>query len=88
MPSVLLQKGRVVAGDYGSWRVDPEHHGAEIWVFAEPPRRLRFRNALGQVAEGLVYRRPDGLVARAEYVELLAEFRVLPEVAPAQTTLH
>lgn len=80
--TTLLQKGRVLAGDYGSWWVAAEHHGAEIWVVAEPPRWRRFRNARGQVAEGLAYRRADGLVARAEYVELMPEFRLAPAVIP------
>ena len=31
-------------------------------------------NPTGQIAEGLVYRRVDGLVARAEYLELLPEY--------------
>ena len=89
--AVLLQKGRVVAGDYGTWQVAPEHHGLEIWLLAEPPRRRRFCNARGQVADGMVYRRADGLVARVEYIELLPEFQVLPEVGsmPApDTTIH
>jgi len=89
--TVLLQKGRVVAGDYGSWQVAPEHDGVEIWLFAEPPRRLRFRNARGQVADGMVYRRADGLVARVEYIELLPDFRVVSEAGSVPengTTIH
>ena len=78
----LLQKARVRAGDYGAWRVAPEHNGTEIWIVAEPPRRRRFRNPRGQVAEGLVYRRLDGLVARAEYLELMPEYCLVdPEAA-------
>lgn len=72
--ATLLRKARVRAGDYGAWRVAPEHNGTEIWIVAEPPRRRRFRNPRGQVAEGLVYRRLDGLVARAEYLELTPEY--------------
>ena len=82
---VLLQKARVRSGDYGAWRVAPEHHGIEIWIVAEAPQRRRFRNQRGQVGEGLVYRRADGLVARAEYLELIPEFRVMG--APSET-LH
>ena len=83
--AVLLQKARVRSGDYGAWRVAPEHHGVEIWIVAEAPRLRRFRNQHGQVGEGLVYRRADGLVARAEYLELIQEFRVMG--APS-LTLH
>jgi hypothetical protein len=75
--TALLRKARVLSGDYGRWRVAPEHDGAEIWIFAEPPRRRRFRNPHGQVDEGLVYRRVDGFVARAEYLELTPEFCVV-----------
>jgi hypothetical protein len=90
---MLLQKARVMSGDYGQWWVAPEHHGTEIWVVAEPPRHRRFRNRLGQVGEGLAYRRADGLVARAEYLELMPEFRLLqpPTTArprPAHQTVH
>jgi hypothetical protein len=81
-PPVLIQKARVLSGDYGHWRVAPEHHGTEVWVVAEPPHNRRFRDRRGHVGEGLVYRRADGLVARAEYLELLAEFRLIPP--PAQ----
>ena len=73
----LLRKARVLSGDYGRWRVAPEHEGTEIWIFAEPPRHRRFRNPHGQVDEGLVYRRADGFVARAEYLELTPEFAVV-----------
>ena len=69
----LLRKARVLSGDYGNWRVAPEHHGTELWIVAEPPQVLRFRNPRGEIAEGLVYRRADGLVARAEYLELTPE---------------
>lgn len=80
--ATLLRKARVRAGDYGAWRVAPEHNGTEIWIVAEPPRKRRFRNPRGQVAEGLVYRRLDGLVARAEYLELMPEYCVVdPEAA-------
>ena len=70
-----------MSGDYGPWWVAPEHHGTEIWVVAEPPRPRRFRNLRGQVGEGLAYRRADGLVARAEYLELMPEFRLLSSPA-------
>jgi hypothetical protein len=80
---VLLQKARVRSGDYGSWRVGPEHDGTEIWIIAEPPRRRRFRHARGGVGEGLSYRRVDGLVARAEYLELVPEFRVMEAASRA-----
>lgn len=70
-----------MSGDYGQWWVAPEHHGTEIWVVAEPPRHRRFRNLRGQVGEGLAYRRADGLVARAEYLELMPEFRLLEPLA-------
>jgi len=91
--SILLQKARVMSGDYGQWWVAPEHHGAEIWVVAEPPRRLRFRNCRGQVGEGLAYLCADGLVARAEYLELMPEFRLLQPPAtthpwPPHPTVH
>jgi len=83
--AILLQKARVRSGDYGSWRVAPEHHGTEIWIVAEAPRRRRFRNQRGQVGEGLVYRRLDGLVARAEYLELVPEYLLMRAPSP---TLH
>jgi hypothetical protein len=73
----LLRKARIVSGDYGTWRVPPEHHGREIWIVAEAPRPRRFRDAYGRVSEGLVYRRADGLVARAEYLELVEEYRLM-----------
>lgn len=78
----LLRKARVRSGDYGAWHVAPEYDGLKIWIIAEPPHRHRFRNLRGQVAEGLVYRRLDGLVARAEYLELTPEFCLVdPEAA-------
>jgi hypothetical protein len=80
----LLQKARVRGGDYGRWWVSPEHDGTEIWIVAGPPRHLRFRNPTGQIAEGLVYRRVDGLVARAEYLELLPEFCTIDPAASGQ----
>jgi len=73
----LLRKARIVSGDYGTWRVPVEHHGREIWIVAEPPRPRRFRDSYGRVSEGLVYRRVDGLVARAEYLELVEKYRLL-----------
>ena len=73
----LLRKARIVSGDYGTWRVPVEHHGREIWIVAEPPRPRRFRDSYGRVSEGLVYRRVDGLVARAEYLELVEEYRLM-----------
>ncbi len=73
----LLRKARIVSGDYGTWRVPAEHHGREIWIVAEPPRPRRFRDVYGRVSEGLVYRRLDGLVARAEYLELVEEYRLM-----------
>jgi hypothetical protein len=84
----LLQKARVRGGDYGRWWVAPEHDGTEIWILAGPPRHLRFRNPTGQVAEGLVYRRVDGLVARAEYLELLPEYCTIDLTPPVQGALH
>ncbi len=50
---------------------------ARFWIVAEPPRPRRFRDSYGRVSEGLVYRRVDGLVARAEYLELVEEYRLL-----------
>ena len=73
----LLRKARIVSGDYGTWRVPAEHNGREIWIVAEPPRPRRFRDCYGRVAEGMVYRRPEGLVARAEYLELVEEYRLM-----------
>jgi hypothetical protein len=73
----LLRKARIVSGDYGTWRVPAEHHGREIWIVAEPPRPRRFRDCYGRVAEAMVYRRPEGLVARAEYLELVEEYRLM-----------
>ena len=84
----LLQKARVRGGDYGRWWVAPEHDGTEIWIVAGPPRQLRFRNPTGQVAEGLVYRRVDGLVARAEYLELLPEYCTIDMSSSANATVH
>ncbi len=78
----LLRKARVRAGNYGAWQVAPEHNGKEIWIVAEPPRRCRFRNPKGQVDTAMVYRRLDGLVARAEYLELMPEYCLVdPEAA-------
>lgn len=83
-----------MSGDYGTWRVPAEHNGREIWIVAEPPRPRRFRDVYGRVSEGLVYRRLDGLVARAEYLELVEEYRLmsgapLDRRRPAPTeTLH
>lgn len=74
--STLIRKARVRAGDYGSWKVGPEHDGIEIWIVFKPPKHQRFRNPLGAISEGLVYQRLDGLVARAEYLELTDEFAV------------
>jgi hypothetical protein len=71
---MLLRKARVRCGDYGRFTIPREHDGAEIWIVAEPPRRMLFRNPQGMVAEGLVYQRADGLVAGAEYLELTPEF--------------
>lgn len=73
----LLRKARVRCGDYGRFTVPAEHHGAEIWILAEPPKRMLFRNPQGLVAEGLVYQRADGLVAGAEYLELTPEYCVV-----------
>ncbi len=73
---ILIRKARVKAGDYGSWKIAKKHDGMEIWIVAEKPVHKRFRNPRGQTSEGLVYRRLDGLVARAEYLELTDEFAV------------
>jgi hypothetical protein len=80
--AVLLRKARVISGDYGRWQVGAEHDGKEIWVVAEAPRRRRYRTARGEILEGLVYRRWDGQVARAEYLDLMPEFCVVdPDVS-------
>jgi len=64
-----------MSGNYGDWEVAPEHHGEEIWIVAGPPQVCLFRDRLGTISRGSVYRRADGMVARAEYVELLCEFK-------------
>ncbi len=67
----------MLSGRYGSWEVLPEHDGLEIWVVACPPRRLWYRDSLDRLDCGPVYLREDGCVARAEYLELLPEFRLV-----------
>lgn len=75
--AVLLQKAPVLSGDYVDWEVLPEHDGLEIWVVADLPRRLWYRNSLETLDCSPVYLREDGCAAGAEYFELLPELRLV-----------